>query len=173
MRSWMKEVRASSQQSRPLNRRSVFAPGEVGREAKVRLVTDWLRTLPEEEAKASLDSLRISSASFKAPITRPSARTCRMIAPLIAPTLGDVERIRAVVLEHVWATDADAVSVDGSDHSDGWRGLKVEGFRNVESAQARGFDDGLGQRMLGVELGGGGDRQHVVFREAARGGYSR
>ena len=54
MRTWLKEATAKRHQAQPLNRRSVFAPGDVGREAKVRLVTDWLRTLPEEEAKAPM-----------------------------------------------------------------------------------------------------------------------
>jgi len=63
MRAWLKEAVAKDHRAQPLNRRSVFAPGDVGREAKVRLVTDWYNTLPDAEASMPMPIDLIAAAT--------------------------------------------------------------------------------------------------------------
>lgn len=89
MRAWLKDVRATGHQAQPLNRRSVFAPGDVGREAKVRIVTDWLRTLPDADAAMPMPIDLIAAATG---IPRESLGRTLVLAGWRRVVLGTVRR---------------------------------------------------------------------------------
>jgi hypothetical protein len=88
---------------------------------------------------ASRDSGRISSASFRPPMT----------------ALSDL-------LEQARAADADLRPVDRGGHAHGGRRGEAGRSRNGQAPLVGGLHDGLGQRVLAIGFGSGREREHRV-----------
>ena len=126
------------------------------------------RSAPMASAAVS----RGASAMAMTAAALPSMATCTLVRPWPASSserAARPSRRDAFALQQAGVADGEAVAVDGGEQSVARDGLEGLGARHLQAALGRGLDDGLGQRVLAVALGGGDEAQHLVLVDAVGG----
>ena len=120
-------------------------------------------------ATACRDSGRIASSSRRAPTTSPSCSTWRMIAPWSRHASATDTSVRPASSSSLRAAHPDLAAGHRGGDADGGRRREAGRLGHRHPALAGCSHDGLGQGVLAVGLGGGGQREDGGLVEARRG----